>query len=217
MQALDDELDDELDDFLRKYPRLKIKLRRINSDDKQPQQVKERAEELLDELIEAKINVHSSNRIDFEPDELLIYRKAVADLFEKGITAKVFINSALLKKLRDIDGIQSHRIDDYLVGLENRYNIMNRNSISPSRLRENTDRLREVIDMSDEYLLYPPVPPPRTPISQPRSRRRYLPFSRQRRGTRRPGGGGRKTKQKRKRVQKNKKESKNRTRNRKSK
>ena len=191
-----DALDDALDDFLGKYPRLRDKLLLINFDDRQPLQVKQRAAVILDELRAAKINVHSSNRSIFNTDaELLVYIKAVSDLFEKATTAEVFSNSALLKKLRDIDGIQDPQIDDYIIGLENRHNIMNRNSISPSRLRENTDRLREVIDMSDEYLLYPPVPPPRTPISQPRSRRRYLPFSRQRRGSRRaPSGGGRKTK-----------------------
>lgn len=211
-------LDNALDEFIGKYPVLRDNLMGIKFDERYPVRVKARAGVILGELDFAMQNVHNNNRASFNTEEeLLLYVKAVADLMSKATTAEVFSNIAILKRLRDVDGINDNIINDLIDGLENKHRILNTIEVTTPEGAANAAMLRETIERAEEYLLYPPVPPPRTPISQPRSRRRYLPFSRQRRGTRRPSGGGRKTKQKRKRVQKNKKETKNRTRNRKSK
>ena len=213
-------LDYALDMFIGKYPNLRNSLRGIKFDERQPVQVKNRAGVILGELDFAMQNVHNNNRASFNTEEEeLLYVKAVADLMSKATTAEVFSNIAILKRLRDVDGINDNIINDLIDGLENKHRILNTIKVTTPEGAANAAMLRETIERAEEYLLYPPVPPPRrTRRSPTRTRpsrsvfRRY--FSR-RQGT--PTSGGRKTKQKRKRVQKNKKESKNRTRNRKSK
>ena len=210
-------LDNALDDFIRKYPTLRDNLMGIKFDERHPVQVKNRAGVILGELDFAMQNVHNNNRASFNTEEeLLLYVKAVADLLSKATTAEVFSNIAILKRLRDVDGINDNIINDLIDGLENKHRILNTIEVTTQEGTVNAEMLRQTIERAEDYIMNAP-PPRRTRRSPSRTRprsvfRRY--FSR-RQGT--PTSGGRKTKQKRKRLQKKKKGSKNRTRNRKCK
>ena len=209
-------LDDALNNFVRKYPTLRDNLMGIKFDERYPVQLKNRAGVILGELDFAMQNAHNNNRPSFTDDELLLYVKALADLMSKATTAEVFTNISILKRLRDVDGINDSIIIDLIDGLENKYRILNTIEVTTPEGAANAAMLRQTIERAEDYIMNAP-PPRRTRRSPSRTRprsvfRRY--FSR-REGT--PTSGGRKTKQKRKRLQKKKKGSKNRTRNRKCK
>lgn len=213
-------LDNALNEFIRKYPTLRDNLMGIKFDERHPLQVKERAGVILGELDFAMQNVHNNNRASFDTEEeLLLYVKAVADLMSKATTAEVFSNIALLKRLRDVDGINDNIINDLIDGLENKHRILNTIEVTTQEGTVNAEMLRQTIERAEDYIMN--APPPRRTRTRRRSPSRTRPrsvfrryFSR-RQGT--PTSGGRKTKQKRKRLQKKKKGSKNRTRNRKCK
>ena len=213
-------LDNALDEFIGKYPVLRDNLMGIKFDERYPVRVKSRAGVILGELDFAMQNVHNNNRASFDTEEeLLLYVKAVADLMSKATTAEVFSNIALLKRLRDVDGINDNIINDLIDGLENKHRILNTIEVTTQEGTVNAEMLRQTIERAEDYIMN--APPPRRTRTRRRSPSRTRPrsvfrryFSR-RQGT--PTSGGRKTKQKRKRLQKKKKGSKNRTRNRKCK
>lgn len=211
-----DGLDNALDEFIRKYPTLRDNLMGIKFDERHPVQVKNRAGVILGELDFAMQNVHNNNRASFNTEEeLLLYVKAVADLLSKATTAEVFSNIAILKRLRDVDGINDNIINDLIDGLENKHRILNTIEVTTQEGTVNAEMLRQTIERADDYIMN--APPPRRTRTRRRSPSRTRPrsvfrryFSR-RQGT--PTSGGRKTKQKHKRIQKKKKGSKNRTGN----
>ena len=216
-------LDYAIDMFIGKYPNLRNSLLGIRSDDRYPVRVNERASEILSELEHAMQNVHNNNRSVFNTEtEILVYIKSVGDLMSKATTAEVFSNITILKRLRDVDGIDDTIINDLLDGLKNKYRILNTIEVTTPEGAANAEMLRQTIERAEDYIMNAP-PPRRTRRSPTRTRpTRTRPsrsvFSRyfsRRQGN--PTSGGRKTKQKCKRVQKNRKESKNRSRNRKSK
>lgn len=192
-----DGLDNALDEFIRKYPTLRDNLMGIKFDERHPVQVKNRAGVILGELDFAMQNVHNNNRASFNTEEeLLLYVKAVADLLSKATTAEVFSNIAILKRLRDVDGINDNIINDLIDGLENKHRIINTIEVTTQEGTVNAEMLRQTIDRAEDYIMNAPPPRRRTRRRSPsRTRprsvfRRY--FSR-RQGT--PTSGGRKTKQ----------------------